>query len=702
METRLEIFTNGLWRVLELFDRDSIKYNKVINKIDSLSTREISHSNTLSIPTNYNNRTVLGMNVFNKQELAKALNSRYPARYFIEDRLIQEGLVVINRTTEIDIRLNFIDTALEIVDFWGEVNLRELINSGSPTISEDYREAINELKTYTLSTEDVAQHLSEVGTRGYNLCLFPNSLNAIGDEFMVDANEIRPTNSFNPYQSRPIFNAKSVFDLACEAFGYTPIFDNSVDWEEVSEHYIVSEGLADNFTDEGDTLRRGQTISNDNLIVIDAAADRVVIGGGFASFSVPDNIVGWSNPETGWDDSYRSQPTIFRPEIEAIASGIIRYRINYSNLDTTIPGTSYSVWRNISGTGVIFKELLVENPVITNSNVLEFDINKVQLATPPLGGEEFLGVLATVETDGSVFNTQVTETFLPLESVSYDERGQFESQSIDLSYGASDETVKALLLGLMNRFGILMNINSSTKEVLFFNYARYLNMRRDGIFTDLSDYLLEYEPYEFNTEFGNSFGKFNEISLASPFRGNTFTFPITNQGNDSKLKDFATNRSTLFNDITAANRIRNSITPYVEFTCDGLCLVQHIGNLGDLTQIRFIEEPTEGNPTLTTQGIISELPRITNTSFSFLPIGVSEWYRLVQDSIKARPKFLLPTDVARGLDLTIPVYIEQLGGFYIVEELGEYENPQNQVTVEVIRLISGAEFSDDFSHAFNV
>lgn len=701
MNTRLEIFIDGVWKTLELFDKASIKYNKVINKIASIDTREISHSNTLSIPTTYHNKTVLGINVFNKQQLSKALNSRYEAKYYIDEKIVNEGFIVINRSDEEDIKVNFIDTSLEIVDLWGSLSFRQLLNDPSLSIPADYASSIVELKGYTLLNSALAPIVGEVGTKGYNLCLFPNNLNAIGDKYMLDAEESRPDNSICPYQSRPLYNAKALFDLACEAFGFTPIFDPSVDWDDVADTYMVANGLGNNFVDDGVTTVFSTLVYNPDTLLVDSAVDRVAIQATASKSEQPNNITGWVDPESGWIGTHLDENVIFEPDLELQANGVIRYNVNHTNGDTTLPDNCYGVWENAGGTGVVFKTLLVENAATIGTNVLEFDINKVQLFDPPTGAGEFKGVLATVNTAGTILNYQITETFIPISSVSYDELGQFESQSIDLTYAAPSNNIKSLLLALMSQFGILMNIDSLNKEITFFNYSRYLTKRFEGEFTDLSDYLLEHEPKGYNTDFGNSFGKLNEVSLSSPFRGNTFFVSITNQGNDSKLKDFSENKSKIFKDVTQVNRIPNTATPYVEYTNQGLGLIKYSGTLDDLTQVKFIEEPTSST-TFTTQGTLTGVPSLINFSLSFIPSGVSEWYRLVQESIKARPRFLLPIDVVRNLDLTLPVYIEQLGGFYIVEEVGEYENPQEIVTIQVIKLIDGAEFSDDFSEDFNI
>lgn len=702
MDTRLEIFVDGVWQYLELWGRSSIKYNKIVNRIASINSREISHSNTLSLPPNYHNRNILGINVFNKTQLAKALNSKYEAKYYIEEKLVQEGFLIINTATNEDIKVNFIDSSLDVIDKWGSTKFRDLLNSQHLEIPSDYRDAIEEMKKYLLPTDEVVNFLSKVGGRGYNLCLFPNNLNAIGDKYMLDKNEDRPNDSFNPYQSRPIFNAKSVFDLASLAYGYTPIYDSSVDWNQVGDTFIVPSGMNNNFVDEGVTTPFSTTVYEPSLVITGLTTKRVSVRASAARSEKPNNINGWVSPEVGWNTSYQDLNTIFKPDLDVQSNGVVRYKVRFTSGNTTTADNTYGIWYDNTGLGVVFKSLFIDNAELLDSGTLQYEINKLQLFNSPSNAGDFIGIISTVETNGDILNFQITESFLPIESVSYDERGQFESQSVDLTYAAPSNTIKELLIGLMSQFGVLMNIDNKNKEILFYNYARYLRERLEGNFTNLSDYILEHEDYGYNTDFGNDFGKLNEVGLQDSFKGNTYFVAIENQGNDSKLKDFQRNLSNKFKDISKVNRIPNTNTSYIEYENTGLGLVYHGYELGKLTQIRFYENPSEGSSTFTSQGEIIGVPAVENFKFSYLPLGVFEWYRIVDQSVKANPKFLLPSDLVRNLDLTIPIYIEQMGGFYAIEEISEYENAQEKVIVKVIKIVEGAEFNDDFNNDFNI
>lgn len=701
--TRLEIFTNGEWKDIELFERSTIKYNKLVNTIGDINSRQISGSNTFSIISTYKNREVLGINVFNKGQLAEALNSKYEAKYYVEEKVFQTGFIVINQSDEDIIKLNFIDGGLELVDNWGSTSYRQLLTNEALSIPTDYKEAISEMQTFSLPTDSVITPLSEVGTRGYHLALFPHNLNVIGDGYMVDVNDERPDNSINPYQSRPIFNSKALFDLATLAYGYTPIFDASVDWDSMAKTYIVPSGLSDNFTDEGATNAYSIVTNNGNVQLTDSTFDRYAILTTNSRGLVPNDILGWIEPESNLNPSYLSEKTVFKPNLETLPSGIVQFTVQGANGSIITADNTYAVYSNqIFGAQVIFKSLIIENAEVNNSELV-YSVNKTQLYSVPAGADEFIGIFATVQNDLAILNFQITETFLPIESVSYDERGQFESQTLNLTYATPNETVKELLVGLMKKDGILMNIDADEKTVTFFNYSRYLSQREAGQFTDFSDYLLEEMGFSYNTDFGNSFAKQNEIGLSNPFKGNTFFLPLDNNGQENKLKDFGRNLLENFKDVEAVNRIPNTTTPYTEFTNTGLGLVYENNPLGVLTQIRFVEEvENNSDPTFTTQGTITGLYNLQNVNYRTVPTGITAWYQLVGSAIKASPKFLVPVDIIKNVDITSPIYIEQLGGFYIIEEIKEYENSQTIVVIKVIRLIDSAEFSDDFSNAFNI
>ena len=117
MRNRVEIFRDGQWRALRLKDKHKIKYNAVSNKVGNVQTREIGTTNTFSIPDLEQNRKALNLNTFNARHMSRALNSKYIAKYYVDDKIIKEGFIVINNS-ESEIMLNFLDGALGIVDTW--------------------------------------------------------------------------------------------------------------------------------------------------------------------------------------------------------------------------------------------------------------------------------------------------------------------------------------------------------------------------------------------------------------------------------------------------------------------------------------------------------------------------------------------------------------------------------------------------------
>ena len=134
----------------------------VINKIGKVDVREISHSNTFSIPYVSQNIDALGLNDFNVHELAVSLNKKYDAKYYKEGILLQVGYIVVNGSNGDNINLNFIDGALELTQIWGSTPYIDLLRSGNPSIPEDYQTLIEEMRGYELLNDVVAPHLSKI------------------------------------------------------------------------------------------------------------------------------------------------------------------------------------------------------------------------------------------------------------------------------------------------------------------------------------------------------------------------------------------------------------------------------------------------------------------------------------------------------------------------------------------------------------
>jgi hypothetical protein len=155
--SRIEILKNGVYVSLNLGKDKEIRYNSVINKIGKTASREISGSNTFSIPWIYQNIQALGLNQFNAVHLAASLNQKYEAKYYNEDTLFQVGFVIINNMDNGQININFIDEALFITEKWGATSYNELLKDSLLLTPTAYQTAISEWST-TLWTRQLFYH----------------------------------------------------------------------------------------------------------------------------------------------------------------------------------------------------------------------------------------------------------------------------------------------------------------------------------------------------------------------------------------------------------------------------------------------------------------------------------------------------------------------------------------------------------------
>lgn len=863
MNTRIEILRDGVWHALELANKKAIEYNAIINSIGKIATREISHTNTFSIPKIQTNIRALGINVYNQTYLAKSLNQKYPANYFVEDKIVRTGFLVINNTKGDFININFIDSALDLIDKWGSITYKQLLKDTVVDIPSDYQAAIEELVDYDMDVNGILTPLSQVGTRGYNLCLFPNNLNSIGDAFQLDENEVRHLDKFNPYQSRPVWNVKAMFDLATESYGYTPIYDDSVDWDYVATQYIVEEGQDKN--EQGVTGL--QTVSYP--AVGPSTMYQNEVPGFFAVMQFyqysslllypgvialkPSNIPGWVDPlwlKYSWSWTFPGtnltpwmmQNCVLRLDVSEgnVGEFVAKFttgaggiaRVTYSNVWES-PADDYD--RVIHDTGIVFNndpldltgQTFITDLVLTpassirdeveitfdkshlntaiagpigttfvSSDVADFTTSNISVtpssdnglriakttsgfgtttgtfATPSLtmgttyqinfqveqgsitgdlnieflnGGSQSLGITGyglysvsytptsgnvntfTLSGDfegtitkfyiheqglcenyigtlisygrglapnsaGTLSTIQITEEFLPPEVIVFDEFGQYLPSQPDLRHAAPRKTVKELLSAYMHKDGILMDINAKEKTVKFFNYGEYEANKIAEEYIDLSKYHLKYGNIEFNTDYGNDFAKLNRIGLNSPYPGNTYDFTLDNQGEESKFKDFTTNNNKLYKDVEQVDSIPNLITPYFEYTNQGLGLVEYTHNLGALNQVR-----ADG----TDHGSFTGLAALANVNFASLPSGTQYWYDLVDKGVRASAQFLIPVDVMSNLDMSKPIYVEELGGYYIIEKVEQYVNAHIPVTLKLIKLIDDLRRFEESPPVFN-
>lgn len=724
MRNRVEILKDGTWHTLRLKDNHAIKYNAVINRVGEVRNREISHSNTFSIPNTSDNRKALGLNVFNASDMARALNSKYEAKYYIGDKLVKEGFVVINNS-ETDIKINFLDGALGIVDTWKSTTFKELLQSEDINRPADYQTALDEMQAYNMATGSSPwTQLNNVGTRGHNLALFPNTLNQVGDKFQRNSNGQREDDVFLPSQSRPVFNSKAVFDLACESYGYTPIYDTSVDWTGLALRYFSGDKASDGKEPE-DVL---QTIVHPPVAESKAFMISVFFpysGPGlfprfyqlkyYLKYASPNattgaflngaNIVGdfplniypaveTANPfveMTRNDARIYDEVMVFQPDLSGGNVGKILFEFDANPADS--PDVEHfvkywGVWETTSAsTDYVIQEIPHDDDV--DDDV--YQIDKTFLNTPPAEASAvFKGIIVILtkqiyqisyslsSIENPILNIQVTETAIPQGEITFGDYNDYSVTINDLTHAAPDKSVKDVLSGLMHQAGILMNINANSKTIKFFGYGHYQTQKENGIYEDWSKYFRKYETIKRNTDYGKNYGRVNRIGLGKPFFGNTYDRPLTNHVEDSKYKSFSKDELKDYNDVTKVSSISNTNFPYFEYKVEGMSLVEHVGYISGMSQ---------KTPFGVSQGTILNVGHMSNVNYLNLPYGVSEWYNLVDRALRVTGKFLLPVSVVRGLDISKPIYVSDLGGFYIIEEISEYVDSKTMVNVKLIKLI---------------
>lgn len=710
--SRIEILKDGTWTTLKLEQANSIRYNVLINKIGSMSSREISHSNTFSLPYIDHNIQALEINIFNAKQLAKSLNAKYIAKYYIGDVLMQKGFLVINNTKNGFINVNFIDEALEIIEKWGSMTYYDFLNSDTINVPQDYKQVIDFMKEYSMTKTQVLQTIPTVGSRGYSIAKYPNSLNAIGDKFQKKADGSRGDNEFNPYQSRPIFNARALFDLAIESFGYTPLYDLSVDWDTIKSTHMIDKDLSQ--SQKGDnstvTIEYPKVDSNSPFSIFSSTYTGTTLFNFIYPSTVqalyPNDLLNFPglpdfrtlmNYFSGnLEKDYTSQDRcIFIPNKSNLTIGNYRWKISPMGA-VVYEAKVFAIWKNqISGEDVILQELMVDfDSSETHQSFTEFSVKKSQLANKPVGTGDIAGVFAITvgvfggsPTSPPIRDLVFSETSLPKGIVSYDEFDQYEGEIINLTHAAPRVTIKELLAAIMQKEGILMSFDNNNKIVKLFTYGSYATRKKEGKFSDWSTYHRRDSSSIYDTDYGSEYAKLNEVGLQSPYKGNTYFFPLENQGELSKYKDFAQNLSTKFKDVEGVTLIGNSNTPYYEYKNTGLGLVELGVPLGQLTQVR-----ADGS----IQGTFLGLESVYNVNYLNLPRGTKQWYQIIDEAVRCESIFLLPIEVVRNFDPSEPIYVETLGGFYIVEEIQEYIDPQTPVSVKLIKLsIVGEDYPPD-------
>ena len=702
--TRIEILKEGTWIFLELGTDKTIRYNSVINKIGKTSTREISGSNTFSIPWTFHNVQTLGLNTFNTISLAASLNQKYEAKYYNEDTLFQVGFVVINNMDGGPININFIDEALFITEKWGATSYNDLLKDSSLPISAEYKTAISEMVNYDMDKTVPLSHLTNISGESFPLALFPNNLNQIGDKWQqFEDGTDHVNNGINPYQSRPIFNAKAFITLACEAYGYDPIFHSSIDWSVVDKTYMVTEGLEKNQYGDGgliNTVHAEVALSNFHYELVinnSTGATRTQVAMQFSNESsnsphlvpnFPTSPLGLLR--SGSANNFHYGKTLFIPDVSAGNVGTINFKAvvenNYGG-GGTYDGV-FIVYEDTQTTnGYIIEEAVVDTGGDNNTTTtVDWTMSKTQFDSPTSADAGIvIGIYLLREDTGTQSGTGrmtdmvVTETASPVGLISYDEQGQYLQDEVDLTYAASTDTISSLIKGIMQKEGILMNIDSNSKEVEFFNYDAYSTRRDNGEYVDWSKFLQAYDVPKFNTNYGNNYAISNTVGLSEPYPGNSVKIILGNQTSSSKYKDSAEDYNSKFNDVTSAQNLLYTTTPYTEYTVEGSSLVEFDTALGNLSQYR-------ADSSTTALGTLTGLPAIYNVNFAVAPSGVNNWYYLIDNSVRAKPSFLLPLDVIKNLDLRKPIFVSQLGGYFIPEEVEQYIDSKTPVSVKLIKL----------------
>jgi hypothetical protein len=750
MRTRVEIFKNDTWVELVLKE-EKIKYNVLSNKIGNFEQRRISHSNTFALPYVSENIIALDINTLSPVLMAEALNKKFPARYFVKDKLLQKGFLVINNTIRGEINVNFIDEALVITDEWGRRTFKQLLHElgANPlsftksVISTNFMNIINILKNYetdkTLQVQNAPSSIcsgddpSIDGSEVY-IARYPNLLNAIGDKFNLDSGGNRKLDGFNPFQSRPIFSIFGFLYIVCQAFGYRLRLDPSVDFELLRDTYLTGKS-----TKEGTPIKDATVFSitptipttgpgylgstsfagigqyrsfffkyPNTTVTYDSIGRKTGV-----SSKTPNEIGGYTPSPPPSMGPYRVKVedinnTKCIVEIEPNFVGEVQWTGAFSGIDVNFFAYRYAVARSIwkKPTGEV-----IEAPFTTQNNFVGeyegFTItgDKSQLNNTPPGATIFVGLLLIIgiEQQGTWFNDPSAMNYLHFQEkvllndkVQFDSFGQYISNRTNLLDLAPDTSIKELLSNVLQQQGLLLTFEKDSEGVQniakLFTYGAYRNkvaeVRAGDItkYYDWSEYHQRYVPPLFNTDYGSMYGEVNEIGLSSPFPGNigrvTISTNITSQGFQTKLIPLAKNETKGLRDVSQVKLIFNT-EPYYEYTLSEQGLVSCSFNefLGGVRK--------QYNAELAVSTIdCAPLPKLSNVIYAdtFLPIGIKEWYYLVDVAVKCEATFLLPILVLQTLDLSIPVFVESLGGFYIIEEIPEYTDNVTPVKVKLIKL----------------
>lgn len=706
INVKIKILRDGVWKELLLKNDKTIKYNAVINRIGKITSREISHTNTFSLPYSQQNIEALGINRYNPTQLAKTFNKKFEAKYYVEERLIQKGFIVINNTNEKGININFIDESLAILDQWGATTYFDLLNSQLfiNKFPDDYYYWTEFLYEKTLGgTFDFPPNLP---TKDYGLVSFPNNLNAIGDKFQQDNNNTRLGDKlFNPYQSRPLFNVLGFLDVICKLYDYTPIYTNSVEIESLKKKFFVNKDLGKNQANADDLRQYPRPFSANINNLYDIS---YIVGPGdyrgTNSFTYAiDEDFGWKldvknlsdlslvpniEQQLGFPIPSEKRGDIYSPVLENLTDGSLVWDFDVDlGIYTTFNSSKikiYSLWWRESDLNMLAATV---NNVVINSSNDHYNIQAQAIDINNYTGSDrvFWGVVCICSPDRtssdislSLTNMRLTEVRYPKNIVKYNEDDlQIIPDEFNLFYAAPKITIKKLLSAVLQQQGLLINIDNKNKNIEFFTYDYYKTQKENNNYDNWSKYFQKYIQPIFNTDYGTEYAKKNEIGLSSPFSGNSSIVQMYNQGTDSKYKESTQNFVKDLKDVSKIDAVDNDGVTYFEYTNLGLGLVEK-GT--PITQFRRCLSDR------TYLGNIASLDTFQNVNYSVVPKGITEWYDVVDSSIRVEATFLLPIDIIKNLNLNRPIYVDYLGGFFIIEEISEYVNSSTPVKVKLIKL----------------
>lgn len=691
MEIILQVKNDsGYWLNIELFDYQKPKYNFLVGDIGTPSTRKLNHSNTLAIRPTGNNFRNLGLNRFNLDNTAIRLNKKYDYKLLHGGRTVNSGVLVINNILEDSINVNLIDNSVNLLDFWGDTSAKSMFTDPNITsfLPGVYNDFLNVLRSYTIPALNVPFLVTgTISGKNYPIASFPNTLNCIGEKFNANSNSARFANGINLYQTRPLWSAKALLEIACYYSGYTPEFSPEINSNLFLDSiYIVPKAQQKKVEDLQDfawypdsPVNFYREWTNELYDLYDFLHTYSADSNALAAASVP----GWFNPP-GIYSGHEIYKTIHSIQNPNNFIGIVSMDITITEIFVGSP-IGYFVWLNSAGTAPVFKSATVTLSSVDGFN-FDVSVDKSEALPIPNDAGEFLGIMigytlatetASLPTIDPVSNAK--ETFVINFSVAYDINLQYPQGVLNLLQEAPEESILKLVSGIIKQQGILLDINSSTNNVYFYTYQDIINNKNDYVFDDWSDYFIKVLADD--TVFGEQFGQVNVIGLNNPFRGNTFSKQLPGHGSTSKYKASSEFLNDTYTDVEEAliTSINTGTSPpqYIEYTNKGLGLVEKTGAINGLHQTK-VDNNTGAN--------INGIPLMQNVNYAILPEGVDIWFNLVASSVKLTVLMLLPFDVINKFDPKIPIYIKDIGRYFIVNSIKEYEDGQTPVEVQLIHI----------------